>query len=58
MKTKKKGCKMHKAVINKNGNRYMAEGEDEHGNKMFTAIGKADAEEHIKAGTAKKGKGF
>jgi hypothetical protein len=53
MKTKTKNCPMHNIKINKNGNRYMAEGDDGKGNKMFTAIGKDKADSLIKAGHAR-----
>jgi hypothetical protein len=43
-----------KAVINKNGNRYMAKGEFETGQKGCATLGKEKAEAAIAAGTAKE----
>ena len=58
MKTKKKGCVMHKAVIDKDGNRVMAKGQDKEGNKGCATLSLADAEAAIAAGKASKGTGW
>lgn len=45
-------------VINKNGNRYMAQGTNKSGYAMAKIMGEAAALEAIKSGDAKKGKGW
>lgn len=45
-------------VIDIKSGRYIATGKDSAGNKMAAIMGKATAEEHIKAGNAKKGSGW
>lgn len=47
-----------KPSINKNGNRFMAKGEDDKGNKLSAIMSAANAEAAIKAGTATKGDGW
>ncbi len=56
--TKKKNVPMENPVIDKDGNRYSAKGKDSKGNKMFAFISESDAKAYIKAGVAKKGKGW
>lgn len=57
VKTKEKE-EMLNAVIDKNGNRFMAKGEAAAGNKMCVAMGKDAAELAIKEGRATKGEGW
>jgi len=45
-------------VINKTGNRYLLQGEDADGNKMAKIMGLEGVNEALKAGLAKKGKGW
>jgi len=58
VKTKTKNVPMQDAVIDVKSGRYIATGKDSDGNKMAAILGKAKAEEHIKAGHAKKGSGW
>jgi adenosylmethionine-8-amino-7-oxononanoate aminotransferase len=58
MKAKEKGVEMLDAVIDRNGNRCFAKGVSAAGNKMCVAIGLENAKAAIKAGVAKKGKGW
>lgn len=54
----KKKEEMHKAVIDRNGNRCFAKGESATGQKLCVAIGLANAEKAIKGKIATKGKGW
>jgi hypothetical protein len=58
VKTKTKNVPMIDPVIDIKSGRYIATGKDSAGNKMAAIMGKATAEEHIKAGNAKKGSGW
>lgn len=58
VKTKTKNVPMIDPVIDIKSGRYIATGKDKDGNKMAAILGKAKAEEHIKAGNAKKGSGW
>ncbi len=59
MKAKQKGVEMLNAVIDKTERgQYFCKGESAAGNKMCVAMGKEKAEEAIKEGVAKKGKGW
>jgi len=58
VKTKTKNVPMIDPVINVKSGRYIAIGKDSEGNKMSAILGKDKAEEHIKAGHAKKGEGW
>ncbi|WP_407425898.1 hypothetical protein [Arcticibacter sp.] len=58
VKTKTKNVPMVDPVIDIKSGRYIATGKDKDGNKMAAILGKAKAEEHIKAGNAKKGSGW
>lgn len=58
VKTKKKDVPMIDPVINVKSGRYIAIGKDSDGNNMSAILGKEKAEEHIKAGNAKKGEGW
>lgn len=56
---KAKNRKMKNVVINKNGNRYMAKGNDaERGEAMAVIMGEETALGAIKTGHAKKGDGW
>ena len=55
MKTKQKNVPMENAVITKTARGgYMAQGTDKDGNKMTAMLSKANAEDAIKSGHAKK----
>ncbi|HVB02274.1 MAG TPA: hypothetical protein VNE41_01010 [Chitinophagaceae bacterium] len=59
MKTKEKNVPMQDAVISKTERGgYMAQGHDGKGNKMTTMLNEVKALAAIKAGTARKGKGW
>lgn len=58
VKTKTKNVPMIDPVIDVKSGRYIATGKDKDGNKMAAILGKAKAEEHLKAGNAKKGSGW
>ncbi|MGV3705063.1 MAG: hypothetical protein ACO1NU_06750 [Arcticibacter sp.] len=58
VKTKTKNVPMIDPVIDVKSGRYIATGKDKDGNKMAAILGKTKAEEHIKAGNAKKGSGW
>lgn len=47
-----------KPAINKNGNRYMAKGVDDQGNKMSLIMSEKNALAAIKDGQATKGEGW
>lgn len=58
MSTKEKGVELKNAVVNKNGKRYLAQGDDGKGHKMAVILGEAKALAAIEAGTATKGTGW
>lgn len=58
VKTKTKNVPMIDPIIDIKSGRYIATGKDKEGNKMAAILGKVKAEEHIKAGNAKKGSGW
>lgn len=58
VKTKTKNVPMIDPIINLKNGRYIAIGKDSEGNNMSAIMGKDKAEEHIKAGRAKKGEGW
>jgi hypothetical protein len=58
MKTKEKNVVLQNCTINKNGNRFIALGDDGKGNKISSIVGEAKATAALAAGTAKKGTGW
>ncbi|MBS1528685.1 MAG: hypothetical protein JSU01_00135 [Bacteroidetes bacterium] len=58
VKTKTKNVPMIDPVIDVKSGRYIASGKDSAGNKMSAIMSKATAEQHVKAGNAKKGSGW
>lgn len=58
VKTKTKNVPMLDATIDVKSGRYIATGKDAAGNKMSAILSKANAEDHISKGNAKKGSGW
>ncbi len=58
VKTKEKGVEICDPIIEKNGNRYIAKGLSDGGDKLTAIISEAKAKEALTAGVAKKGKGW